>query len=150
MFRVLQKDCRFNLSCLFWYCGGKGISELSQATLTNFCFLYITHLFPSLRQISAFDFKMNWHQHSLIRKLLSSSSTFSFLGISSLDCIRVGFLPRNFAKWVSPLWDEGFFSFSGYVYPKEVLAAALGGNNKRVSLILHVFRSCCRLLSDMN
>ncbi|KAF8019142.1 hypothetical protein BT93_H3889 [Corymbia citriodora subsp. variegata] len=56
------------------------------------------------------------------------------------DCIRVGFLPRNFAKWVSPLWDEGFFSFSGYVYPKEVLAAALGGNNKKVSLILHVFQ----------
>ncbi|XP_030473624.2 uncharacterized protein LOC115691188 isoform X2 [Syzygium oleosum] len=56
------------------------------------------------------------------------------------DCIRVGFLPRNFAKWVSPLWDEGFFSFSGYVCPKEVLAAALGGNNKKVSLILHVFQ----------
>lgn len=56
------------------------------------------------------------------------------------DCIRVGFLPRNFAKWVSPLWDDGFFGFSGYVYPKEVLAAALGGNNKKVSLILHVFQ----------
>ncbi|XP_030553692.1 uncharacterized protein LOC115757546 isoform X2 [Rhodamnia argentea] len=56
------------------------------------------------------------------------------------DCIRIGFLPRNFAKWVSPLWDEGFFSFSGYVFPKEVLAAALGGNNKKVSLILHVFQ----------
>ncbi|KAI3414415.1 FHA domain-containing protein, partial [Psidium guajava] len=56
------------------------------------------------------------------------------------DCIRIGFLPRNFAKWVSPLWDEGFFSFSGYICPKEVLAAALGGNNKKVSLTLNVFQ----------
>ncbi|XP_031391719.1 uncharacterized protein LOC116203897 [Punica granatum] len=56
------------------------------------------------------------------------------------DCIQFGFLPRTVAKWVSPLWDGGFFRFSGYISPKEVLAAALGGDNKRVQLILHVFQ----------
>ncbi|BFG32173.1 hypothetical protein CerSpe_184460 [Prunus speciosa] len=54
------------------------------------------------------------------------------------DCVQLGFLPRNVAKWVSPLWDIGLFSFSGYVCPKEALAAALGGNSKKVQLILHV------------
>ncbi|OWM84822.1 hypothetical protein CDL15_Pgr027609 [Punica granatum] len=54
------------------------------------------------------------------------------------DCIQFGFLPRTVAKWVSPLWDGGFFRFSGFISPKEVLAAALGGDNKRVQLILHV------------
>ncbi|KAG6754310.1 hypothetical protein POTOM_042337 [Populus tomentosa] len=47
------------------------------------------------------------------------------------NCIQLGFLPRNVAKWVSPLWDSGFFRFSGYVYPKEALAAALGGSNRK-------------------
>ncbi|GAB4856227.1 hypothetical protein Ancab_014154 [Ancistrocladus abbreviatus] len=54
------------------------------------------------------------------------------------DCVQLGFLPRNIAKWVSPLWDIGFFKFSGYVYPRETLAAALGGNNMKVQLILHI------------
>lgn len=55
------------------------------------------------------------------------------------DSVQLGFLPRNVAKWVSPLWDIGLFSFSGYICPKEALAAALGGgNNKKVQLILHV------------
>lgn len=54
------------------------------------------------------------------------------------DCVQLGFLPRNVAKWVSPLWDIGFFRFSGYVCPKEALAAALGGNSIKVQLILHV------------
>ncbi|XP_021673456.2 uncharacterized protein LOC110659729 isoform X2 [Hevea brasiliensis] len=52
------------------------------------------------------------------------------------DCVQLGFLPRYVAKWVSPLWDSGFFRFSGYVHPKEALAAALGGSNTRVQLIL--------------
>lgn len=56
----------------------------------------------------------------------------------ALDCMQLGFLPRNVAKWVSPLWDSGFFTFYGYVYPQEALAAALGGSNIRVQLILHV------------
>lgn len=55
-----------------------------------------------------------------------------------VDYVQLGFLPRNVAKWVSPLWDIGLFSFSGYVCPKEALAAALGGNRKKVQLILHV------------
>ncbi|KAK7399309.1 hypothetical protein VNO78_10490 [Psophocarpus tetragonolobus] len=54
------------------------------------------------------------------------------------DCVQLGFLPRNAAKWVSPLWDAGFFTFSGYVCPKEALEAALGENCKKVQLILHV------------
>ncbi|TXG54483.1 hypothetical protein EZV62_019739 [Acer yangbiense] len=53
------------------------------------------------------------------------------------DCVQVGFLPRNIAKWVSPLWDIGFFGFSGFVSRDEVLAAALGGFNKKIQLILH-------------
>ncbi|KAK1567940.1 hypothetical protein Q3G72_018400 [Acer saccharum] len=54
------------------------------------------------------------------------------------DCVQLGFLPRNIAKWVSPLWDIGFFGFSGFVSRDEVLAAALGGFNKKIQLILHV------------
>ncbi|XP_027341229.1 uncharacterized protein LOC113854452 isoform X2 [Abrus precatorius] len=54
------------------------------------------------------------------------------------DYVQLGFLPRNIAKWVSPLWDAGFFTFSGYVCPKEALAAALGENCKKVQLVLNV------------
>lgn len=58
--------------------------------------------------------------------------------VSEEDCVQLGFLPRNVAKWVSALWDVGFFRFSGYVYPKEALAAASGGNGMKVHLILQV------------
>ncbi|XP_038709596.1 uncharacterized protein LOC120004342 isoform X2 [Tripterygium wilfordii] len=54
------------------------------------------------------------------------------------DCVQLGFLPRKVAKWVSPLWDFGFFRFSGYIRPEEALEAALGGSNTRVPLILYV------------
>ncbi|WJX47851.1 hypothetical protein P8452_34493 [Trifolium repens] len=54
------------------------------------------------------------------------------------DYVQLGFLPRNVAKWVSPLWDAGFFAFSGYVCPKEALAAALGENCQKVQLMLNV------------
>ncbi|XP_028766135.1 uncharacterized protein LOC114724031 isoform X1 [Neltuma alba] len=54
------------------------------------------------------------------------------------EYVQLGFLPRNIAQWVSPLWDAGFFRFSGYVCPKEALAAALGENSKKVQLILYV------------
>ncbi|QCD84925.1 uncharacterized protein LOC114178827 isoform X1 [Vigna unguiculata] len=54
------------------------------------------------------------------------------------DCVQLGFLPRDVAKWVSPLWDAGFFTFSGYVCAKEALAAAMGENSKKVQLILNV------------
>ena len=66
----------------------------------------------------------------------------------ALDCMQLGFLPRNVAKWVSPLWDIGFFRFSGYVCPKEALAAALGRNSLKVQLMLHVSQACyfCYLL----
>lgn len=63
---------------------------------------------------------------------------FSFF---SLDCFQLGFLPRNIAKWVSPLWDIGFFGFSGFVYRDEVLAAASGGVSKKVQLMLHVSKA---------
>ncbi|KAH7866614.1 hypothetical protein Vadar_022738 [Vaccinium darrowii] len=54
------------------------------------------------------------------------------------DCIQLGFLPRNVAKWVSPLLDIGLFSFFGCVYPKEVLATALDGSTSKVQMILYV------------
>ncbi|XP_058102663.1 uncharacterized protein LOC131246493 [Magnolia sinica] len=54
------------------------------------------------------------------------------------DYIQLGFLPRNVAKWVAPLCDASFFSFSACIYPKEALAAALGGSNTKVQLILYV------------
>ncbi|KAK7358738.1 hypothetical protein VNO77_00676 [Canavalia gladiata] len=57
---------------------------------------------------------------------------------SEVDYVQLGFLPRNVAKWVSPLWDAGFFTFSGYLCPKEALAAALGENCKKVQLIINV------------
>ncbi|KAL9274932.1 Tyrosyl-DNA phosphodiesterase 1-like protein, partial [Drosera capensis] len=57
---------------------------------------------------------------------------------SKEDCVQLGFLQRNVAKWVSPLWDIDFFIFSGYILPKEALAAAVGGTNEKVQLILHV------------
>lgn len=54
------------------------------------------------------------------------------------DFIQLGFLPRNTAKWVASLSDAGFFSFSAYIYPKEVLAAALEGSSNQVQLLLYV------------
>ncbi|KAF5184500.1 forkhead-associated domain-containing protein / FHA domain-containing protein [Thalictrum thalictroides] len=54
------------------------------------------------------------------------------------EYIQLGFLPRNTAKWVASLCDAGFFSFSAYIHPKEVLAAALEGSNNIVQLILYV------------
>ncbi|KAL2554847.1 forkhead-associated domain-containing protein/FHA domain-containing protein [Forsythia ovata] len=58
---------------------------------------------------------------------------------STGDFIQLGFLPRHVAKWVAPLSDIGFFMFSAYIYPKEVLATALEGINKKVTLILYVY-----------
>lgn len=55
-------------------------------------------------------------------------------------CIQIGFLPRDVAKWVSPLLDAGWFLFSAYVYPKQVLACALEGSNNKVHLILYVYK----------
>ncbi|XP_068667000.1 uncharacterized protein [Aristolochia californica] len=52
--------------------------------------------------------------------------------------MQLGFLPKQVAKWVAPLCDVGFFSFSACIYPKEVLASALGGTNSKVQLILYV------------
>lgn len=62
--------------------------------------------------------------------------------------MQLGFLPRYVAKWVSPLWDSGFFRFSGFIRPKEALAAALGGSSMRVQLILQVSQVCFLSLSD--
>ncbi|CAN6470465.1 unnamed protein product [Victoria cruziana] len=54
------------------------------------------------------------------------------------DHLQLGFLPRSVAKWVAPLFDASLFSFSAYVFPQQVLAAALSGCNGRVKLILYV------------
>ncbi|XVF54816.1 hypothetical protein PTKIN_Ptkin05aG0212200 [Pterospermum kingtungense] len=51
--------------------------------------------------------------------------------LSEGDCIQLGFLPRSVAKWVSPLWDMGYFEFHGYVYREEALTATFGGSNKK-------------------
>ncbi|CAL9229514.1 unnamed protein product [Arabidopsis halleri] len=53
------------------------------------------------------------------------------------DFVQLGFLPRNIAKWVSPLWDIGFFKFVGYVFRDEVLGAASCRSNQKVQLMLH-------------
>ncbi|CAL5444292.1 unnamed protein product [Camellia sinensis] len=52
--------------------------------------------------------------------------------------VRLGFLPRNVAKWVAPLSDSGLFKFSVYVYSKEVLVTALEGSTIIVQMILYV------------
>ncbi|XP_040973269.1 uncharacterized protein [Gossypium hirsutum] len=75
--------------------------------------------------------------------------------ISSGDCIQLGFLPRNVAKWVSPLWDIGLFEFHGYVCREEAITATFGGNNKKVQLILHVlqgpsFLDMSKMMQDQN
>ncbi|WOL01797.1 hypothetical protein Cni_G10514 [Canna indica] len=54
------------------------------------------------------------------------------------DSVQLGFLPRDVAKWLSPLSDIGFFGFSAFVYPKEVLAAAIGESSTKVQLLLYV------------
>lgn len=58
---------------------------------------------------------------------------------SAGDFVQLGFLPRHIAKWVAPLSDIGLFMFSAYIYPKEVLATALEGSNKKVILMLYVY-----------
>ncbi|XP_073005760.1 uncharacterized protein [Typha latifolia] len=57
---------------------------------------------------------------------------------SAGDSIQLGFLPKEVAKWVSPLSDLGLFNFSAFIYPKEALAAAFGGINTKVQLLLSV------------
>ncbi|XP_064942713.1 uncharacterized protein LOC135624700 isoform X5 [Musa acuminata AAA Group] len=54
------------------------------------------------------------------------------------DSVQLGFLPRDVAKWLSPLSDIGFFSFSAFIYAKEALAAAFGGSSTRVQLLVSV------------
>lgn len=65
----------------------------------------------------------------------------------ALDCIQLGFLPRNIAKWVAPLSDAGLFAFSACIYPKDVLASALEGSNNKVQLILYVSQAWNLILS---
>ncbi|XP_019084378.1 PREDICTED: uncharacterized protein LOC104709893 [Camelina sativa] len=64
------------------------------------------------------------------------------------DFVQLGFLPRNIAKWVSPLWDIGFFKFVGYVYRDEVLGAASCRSNQKVQLMLHVLQGVA--ISDVS
>lgn len=71
-------------------------------------------------------------------KLLARQVLIFFFFCFYSDSVQLGFLPRKTAKWVSPLWDIGFFQFSAYMCPKDALAAALGESNKKVPLSLHV------------
>ncbi|CAN8256942.1 unnamed protein product [Cochlearia groenlandica] len=64
------------------------------------------------------------------------------------DFVQLGFLPRNIAKWVSPLWDIGFFKFVGYVYRDEVLGAASCRSSEKVQLMLHVIKGVA--ISDLS
>ncbi|KAG8081823.1 hypothetical protein GUJ93_ZPchr0014g47153 [Zizania palustris] len=54
------------------------------------------------------------------------------------DSVQLGFLPREVAKWVSPLSDLGFFKLSGFINPKEALEAAYGVTDTKVQLLLYV------------
>ncbi|EEE60932.1 hypothetical protein OsJ_14671 [Oryza sativa Japonica Group] len=70
-----------------------------------------------------------------------------------IDSVHLGFLPREVAKWVSPLSDLGFFTFSGFIYPREALEAAYGATNTKVQLLLYVskgpeFSQISRLIQD--
>ncbi|XP_078154875.1 forkhead-associated domain-containing protein / FHA domain-containing protein isoform X3 [Carex rostrata] len=56
------------------------------------------------------------------------------------DSIQLGFLPREIAKWVSPLSDSALLSFSAFIYPKETLEAAYAGANTRVQLFLYLLK----------
>ncbi|THF96918.1 hypothetical protein TEA_024256 [Camellia sinensis var. sinensis] len=66
------------------------------------------------------------------------------------DSIRLGFLPRNVAKWVAPLSDRGLFRFSGYVYSKEVLVTALEGSTSIVQMILDLPFQTYQKLCNLN
>lgn len=57
---------------------------------------------------------------------------------SEEDSVQLGFLPREVAKWVSPLGDLGLFRFSAFIYPREALEAAFGVTNTKVQLLLYV------------
>uniref|UniRef100_A0A7N0ZQX6 FHA domain-containing protein n=1 Tax=Kalanchoe fedtschenkoi TaxID=63787 RepID=A0A7N0ZQX6_KALFE len=55
------------------------------------------------------------------------------------DYVQLGFVPRDVARWLSPLWDAGFFDFSGFLNPNEAIEVALGNSiGKKVRLSLHV------------
>ncbi|KAH9311860.1 hypothetical protein KI387_026895, partial [Taxus chinensis] len=58
------------------------------------------------------------------------------MGTSS---VHLGFLPKDVAKWIAPLWDDGIFSFSAYICPHEALEIASGRSSNKVPLILYVY-----------
>lgn len=55
--------------------------------------------------------------------------------------MQLGFLPRDVARWVSPLSDIGFFSFSAFIYPKEVITAAIGERSTKIQLLINVSKA---------
>ncbi|PKA65403.1 tyrosyl-DNA phosphodiesterase 1 [Apostasia shenzhenica] len=57
---------------------------------------------------------------------------------ADVDCVQLGFLPRDVAKWVSPLLDNSFLELSAFIHPKEALAAALDGKHAKVQCLLCV------------
>jgi HIRAN domain len=58
-----------------------------------------------------------------------------------VDSLLLGFLPREIAKWVSPLSDSAFLSFSAFIHPKETLEAAYAGANTKVQLFLYLSKA---------
>ncbi|XP_057858542.2 uncharacterized protein LOC131067524 isoform X2 [Cryptomeria japonica] len=55
------------------------------------------------------------------------------------NSVNLGFLPKDVAKWIAPLWDAAIFNFAAYVCPHEALETASGRSNNKVNLILDVF-----------
>lgn len=83
-----------------------------------------------------FEYFLLWFSDcQLIFRLLILKLFFAYCVI---ECVQLGFLPKNYAKWVAPLSDSGIFVFSAYIFPSEVLRAALEGSASKVQLILHV------------
>ncbi|KAI7985226.1 Disease resistance protein RGA2 [Camellia lanceoleosa] len=62
----------------------------------------------------------DWHKIACVPVIhMDGEAIFEQLTLRPDTLVRLGFLPRNVAKWVAPLSDSGLFKFSGYVYSKE-------------------------------
>eukprot|EP01018_Ginkgo_biloba_P003635 Gb_16332 [translate_table: standard] len=68
------------------------------------------------------------------------STSHSPTRISDEVYVHLGFLCKDAAKWIAPLWDGRIFSFAAYVWPQEVLEIASGRSNNKVQLALYVFQ----------
>ncbi|THF97519.1 hypothetical protein TEA_007740 [Camellia sinensis var. sinensis] len=95
------------------------------------------------------DGEVIFEQLTLRPAMDSAFDTLYVLSHSANNCVQLGFLPRNIAKWVASLSDSGLFRFSGYVYPKDVLLTALEGSINIVQMILdlpfQIYQKQCNL-----